>query len=290
MFIILVIEEPALIYESRLDYIMRLLKTSEISKIIAKADIVAEVVEARAPLALKSGIVEGIARKFGRDYLLILNKCDLVPQNICREWVEYFASNRSINAICVSAVKKVGIKKLMQVFMDKLKKVDSLNVALFGLPKVGKSSLINALKKKDSAPTSPYPGSWGYTKGVTIYKVAPGVYIIDTPGYIPFDVKGLEVLIRSQPVELINNPVRAATELLKLVLKHNAKSIERAYTVRSSDPLEILMHIAIKRGWFYKKDGEPNIEEAARAVIRDYLDGKIRFYLTPPARKLSNSS
>jgi hypothetical protein len=38
--------------------------------------------------------------------------------------------------------------------------------------------------------------------------------------------------------------------------------------------------LAIKRGWIVR-GGEPNVEEAAREIIRDYLDGRIRFYLRP---------
>jgi|UniRef100_A0A7J3Z769 Predicted GTPases len=268
---------------------MKLLKASEISKIVAKSDVIVEIVEARVPLELKSETIERAAKRFGKDYLLVLNKCDLVPRNICREWVEYFTSSHGIATVCVSALRSIGVKRLKRLFMAMLKGKDTLNVALFGLPKVGKSSIINALKGKDSATTSPYPGSWGYTKGITVYKITPGIYIIDTPGYIPFDVRGLEALIRSRPVELIDNPIAIASKILKLVLNYNEKSVKRVYDVFSLDPLEILTHIAVKRGWLYKKDREPNIEEAARAVIRDYLEGKIRFYSLPPTRKLSDS-
>jgi|UniRef100_A0A7J2U0X1 ribosome biogenesis GTPase A len=264
---------------------MRLLRPSEILRIVAMSNIVIEIVEARAPLELKSRVIESIANKFNRYYLLVLSKCDLVPPKICRDWVEYFALSHNVDAVCVSTLKGIGIKRLKHLFMDKLKEKGSLNIALFGLPKVGKSSLINALKGKDVASTSPYPGSWGYTKGITIYKIRPNIYVIDTPGYIPSDVRGLEVLIRSKPIELIDNPITIAREILKSVLNFDAKLIENIYGVHSLDPLEILLHIAVKRGWLYKNNKEPNIEEAARTVIRDYLDGKIMFYLLPPTRK-----
>ncbi len=263
--------------------IMRLLKFSEMARIIARADIVMEIVEARNPLGLKSRVVESLARKYGRDYILVLNKCDLVPPAVCRDWIDYFRHEHKAIALCVSTVKRIGIVRLRKMFLEKQKEKEGiLHVAVFGLPKVGKSSLINALKNKDSAPTSPYPGSSGYTKGITVYKILPGIYVIDTPGYIPFDVKGLEVAIRSQPVESIDNPVAVALDILKMIMRFNARAVEEAYNIDAKDPLDVLRLLALKRGWLYKKDKEPNIDEAARAIIRDYLNGKLKFYTLPP--------
>ena len=263
--------------------IMRLLKFPEMARIIARADIVMEIVEARNPLGLKSRVIESLTRKYGRDYILVLNKCDLVPLAVCRDWINYFKHEHGITALCVSTMKHVGVAKLKKMFLEKQKEKEGiLHIAVFGLPKVGKSSLINALKNKDSAPTSPYPGSPGYTKGITIYKILPGIYVIDTPGYIPFDVKGLETTIRSQPVESIDNPVALALDILKMIMKFDARAVEEAYNIDAKDPLEVLRLLALKRGWLYKKDKEPNIDEAARTIIRDYLNGKLKFYILPP--------
>ena len=267
---------------------MRLLRYSEIMNIVARVDVVVEVVEARNPLETKSNIIEKLIKGMDKDYILALNKCDLIPKYICREWVEYFDS-QNIKAICISSLKNIGIRKLKRMFLSYAKNRKPLNVAIFGIPKVGKSSLINALKGKQSAPTSPYPGTWGYTKGITIYKIAPGVYIFDTPGYVPPDKKNLEMIIRGRPIDLLENPIIIAKEILLKVLDANPKSIVKAYDTESSDPIEILRHIALKRGWLYKKDKEPNIEEAAKAVIRDYLDGKITFFSRPPTRNFLDS-
>ncbi|MDK6029280.1 50S ribosome-binding GTPase [Ignisphaera sp. 4213-co] len=268
---------------------MRLLKYSEIRSIVTRSDVVLEVVEARNPLEIKSNVIEYLAKGGEKEYILVLNKCDLVPKYVCIEWMRYFMEN-NIRALCTSSLKGFGVKKLKQLLLSYAESKKPLNVSVFGLPKVGKSSLVNALKGKNSAPTSRYPGSWGYTKSITIYKILPGIYVIDTPGFIPPDVKELEMLIRSLPTDNIPNPVSIAREIIAKILQNNPSSIEMAYGVVSSDPLQLLEHIAVKRGWFFRKSQEPNIDEAAKTVIRDYLNGKITFYSRPPTRAVPDSS
>lgn len=267
---------------------MRLLRNSELDAIVSRSDVVIEVAEARNPLETKSRVIESLARRKDRKYILVLNKCDLVPRHVCREWVGYFKEIET-SALCVSTIKRIGIKELRRMLIDFAENKKPINVSLFGLPKVGKSSLINALKGRDSAPTSPYPGSWGYTKGITLYNIMPGIYLVDTPGFVPPDVKGFEVLIRSRPIDLVPNPIAIAKEIIARITRFNPASIERVYGLATTDYLKLLEHIAIKRGWFYKTTKEPNIDEAAKAVIRDYLNGKLTFYLRPPTRSSIDS-
>ncbi|MEM0026802.1 MAG: GTPase [Ignisphaera sp.] len=267
---------------------MRLLRNSEIDAIVSRSDIVIEIVEARNPLETKSRIIESVARKKERRYILVLNKCDLVPRYVCGEWIDYFRE-LGISALCTSSIKRIGIKELKHMLINFAGNKKTINVSVFGLPKVGKSSLINALKGKDSALTSPYPGSWGYTKGITLYKILPGIYLIDTPGFVPPDAKGFEVLIRSRPIDLIPNPIAIAKEIITKIMYFNPISIEIVYGLATTDYLKLLEHIAIKRGWFYKTTKEPNIDEAAKTVIRDYLNGKLTFYLHPPTRDFIDS-
>lgn len=69
--------------------------------------------------------------------------------------------------------------------------------------------------------------------------------------------------------------------LLEKALRYNPRSVKDAYGIDEKDPYKILELIALRRGWRYKSDGEPLIEEAARTVIRDYHKGKLLFYVPP---------
>jgi len=259
---------------------MKLISWRKLREIVASADVVLEVLDVRDPLATQSKRAESIVRKLGRDLIVVLNKCDLVPLWVSRGWAEYFRS-RGYKTVFISATHRYGTKKLRKAIVEMIA-VRPAVLAVIGYPKVGKSSIINALKGKHSAPTSPYPGTTGYTKVSQLYRIGNDLYIIDTPGIIPVEGEGIEAIIRGKPVESIEEPVNVAIELIKRILYYNPKAFKIAYGIAETDPIKILETIALRRGWIYKKTREPNIDEAARAVIRDYHRGKIPFYVPPP--------
>ena len=252
----------------------------DIDMLISEADIVLEVVEARNPLATRCRAVEDMAMRKGKDLIVVLNKCDFVPRSVCSAWVKFFASE-GVTAICFSSKVRRTIRDLKRLIRQRVTAKPAL-IAVVGYPKVGKSSLINALKGKNSASTSPYPGAPGYTKVSQRYKIAPNLYLIDTPGVIPPRGEDIELQIRAQPIEKLKNPVQLAVKLIETILKANKYAFLDAYGVADQDPIAILEKIAVNRGWLIGKEREPNIFEAARAVIRDYLRGKIKFYVAPP--------
>ncbi|ADM28072.1 GTP-binding protein HSR1-related [Ignisphaera aggregans DSM 17230] len=258
---------------------MKFLSLYEVSQIINRCDAIIEVVEARNPISLIDTRIEKIAKRMGKEIILVLSKSDLVPRNICLEWQEYFR-DRGIVAICFSTVIKSSISRFKRFLVEHIEKRPAYYL-LIGYPKVGKSSIINALKGYKSAPTSPYPGSPGYTKGVQLYLITPGIYIIDTPGVLPPITNDIEVTIRRQPIEMIENPVKIAITLIERILSFDVNTFRNIYRVHSTEPIEILRELAYKKGWLMKKYREPNIDEVARNIIRDYLNGKIPFYTSP---------
>ncbi|MET1160457.1 MAG: GTPase [Thermoprotei archaeon] len=251
----------------------------QIRRIVSQADIILEVLDARDPLSTMSRKLEKIVNELGRDLILVLNKADLVPRSIVEEWVRLFR-DRGYHAVYMAASKHMGTR----VLRKKIKEVAAslpVVVAVVGFPKTGKSSIINALKGKHSASTSPIPGSPGYTKHAQLYRIDSNILMIDTPGVIPVEGSMLERIIRGMNPDQLEDPVNPAIELIKKIMRHNPTAFIQAYGISEEDPLKILEHIAIKRGWFYKKTHEPLIEEAARTVIRDFHRGKIPYYVPP---------
>uniref|UniRef100_A0A7C2Z850 GTPase RsgA n=1 Tax=Ignisphaera aggregans TaxID=334771 RepID=A0A7C2Z850_9CREN len=261
---------------------MMLMGWKDLDTLISEVDIVLEVVEARNPLATRCGRVERLVQKKGKDLVLVLNKCDLVPSRVCRSWVEYLKSSEGVTALCFSSKIRETVRELKRTIRT-LAVSSPVLVAVVGYPKVGKSSLINALKGRSSASTSPYPGSPGYTKVSQRYKIGPGIYLVDTPGVIPVHHEDVvELQLRAQPIDRIRNVLALASKLINFILSNNRYAFVEAYNIDESDPLRIMEELAKSRGWFAGKDREPNVFEAARAIIRDYLRGKIRMYVPPP--------
>lgn len=258
---------------------MRLAKWSLIKVIVRKANVVLEVLDSRNPIGTRSRKLEEMAFKYNKNLILVLNKIDLIPKRVALKWKEIL-TDANVRAVCFSALSKRGVEELKNVIRSSTDK-RPLKVAVVGYPKVGKSSVINALKGRKSAPTSPIPGSPGYTRGIQLLKIEEGIYLLDTPGIIPIEGGLFESVIRGKSPEELKDPIPAAMLLLETAMKYNPKCVLDAYGISERDPFRILELIAIKRGWRYKKGGEPLVEEAARNVIRDYHKAKLSFYIPP---------
>jgi ribosome biogenesis GTPase A len=259
--------------------VFKLASWSELERMVSKADIVLMVLDARTPLETFSRRLEAVTAKHGKQLLLVLNKSDLIPRDVADEWKEFFKT-RGYHVVYIAAARHMGTLRLRRAIKH-LAREFPVTVAVAGYPKVGKSSIINALKGRHSAPTSPYPGSPGYTRSFQLYRIDEDIYMIDAPGVIPVEGGDLERVLRGYPPEKLKDPVNPAIELIKKILSYNREAFAIAYGIEAQDPLSILEQYAVKRGWFYKTTKEPLIEEAARAIIRDYHDGRIPFYERP---------
>lgn len=254
---------------------------SQLREIIRRADVILEVVDARDPESTRSRKAESMIRSEGKSFLIVLNKCDLIPRSYAEGWKQYYES-QGLKAVYISTRMRYGTKILRRHIME-LAVSTPVIVAVIGFPKVGKSSIINVLKGKHSAQTSPYPGTPGYTKKAQLYRISSKMYMIDTPGIIPIEGGDLEAIIRGKGVESIREPVPVAIKLIDRIMTYVPTAFIEAYGIHEKDPLKILEELAIRRGWIYRKTHEPNIDEAARAVIRDFHSGKIPYYVPPPS-------
>lgn len=248
-----------------------------VRKVVEKASVVLEVLDARIPSATRSLDLEGLVRSLNKELLLVLSKADLVPRSAVKKWIEHFKSS-GYAAIPVNA--KDG--KDMERLKGKVKRLvggKEAILAVVGYPNVGKSTLINGLKGRYVAETSPVPG---FTRGEKLVKVDDGLFIVDTPGILPSRRLSLsELALRGFiPPEKLRNPLTPALKLLAEILKAMPRLLEETYGVKANDPYEALRLLAARRG-FLVKGGELNVDEAARVVLRDWQSGKLKFYKLP---------
>ncbi len=256
-----------------------------LARTIKNADVVVEVVDIRDPIHTRSRRVESMVNALDKELIIVLNKSDLVPRMVAEKW-KRIIEGQGFEVMYVSATKRLGTR-VLRGFIKSVAPIKPFSVAVVGYPKTGKSSIINALRGRKGASTSPIPGSPGYTKSIQLLKIEPGFYMIDTPGVIPIEGGWPESIIRGRSPDELVDPVRPAMALIERILKYNPRAIRDAYGIETRDPLMILEELARKRGWFYKLDKEPLIEQAARTIIRDYHKNKIRFYVPPEEYLLS---
>ncbi|MFH1222450.1 MAG: GTPase [Candidatus Micrarchaeota archaeon] len=228
-------------------------------------DIAIEVVDARNVEGTRSSKMD----KRIKDKLLIAAcKADLLPSDARR-----IKETEGIPIIYFSTRTRVGIPNLLRHIrlMRTKKKVERIKVTIFGIPNVGKSTLINVLSRRHAARTGFMPG---ITRGEQWVKIGDDILLCDTPGVFVLNNTESELAEKGAvAVEKLKNPMAAATKLIdKFSCCHN-NSLFKFYGVEKAKGDEALEAITRKRCMLLRR-GEPNLEEMAKVIMRDFQKGK----------------
>ncbi len=248
-----------------------------VRRVIKGADVVLEVLDVRDPLGTRSRALELMASRMGKPVVVVLNKSDLVPREVAEKWVKYFR-RRGMRAVYISAAKRMGTRFLWKAIRDAADRgKEVVVVAVTGMPNVGKSTIINVLRGRHGAGTSPIPG---FTKHATRMRAATWLRVIDTPGVIPRGSREDLALRGALRPEALEDPVVAAARLIGEIMGEAPSILEEKYGVRADDPYLFLEALAKRRG-LLGKGGVARVDEAARIVLRDWQAGRLVFYRRP---------
>lgn len=160
-----------------------------------------------------------------------------------------------------------------------------------GMPNVGKSSLLNALRKMGvqkgkAAFTGAQPGITRKI-GTTVKilegtETGEGVYLMDTPGvfvpYVPNAESMLKLALCGSVKDTIIPPTTLADYLLYHLNLYNPQ-VYSEYSQPTNDVMDILAAVAEKTGRL-KKGGMPDVEASALWMIQRWRNGHLgRFVL-----------
>eukprot|EP00667_Euglena_gracilis_P007914 EG_transcript_8005 len=259
----------------------------EFRKVVEASDVLLEVLDARDPLGCRCPDIEkSIASEFNetKRVLLVLNKVDLIPREVAEHWlaelredlpvVAFTSMKGAITNKCIDCVHR-----LLNAYSrteDGGKR--RITVGVIGYPNVGKSSVINALKREVVVAVGNTPG---FTKCSTEVQLNSSVTIMDCPGIV-FSSSAADstasVLRNAIKVETIEDPIAP----VELILERCDKAkLQEVYGLPGfTDATDFLTKIALKKGKVGKRC-EPMLEDAARVVLKDWNDGAIPFYTLP---------
>uniref|UniRef100_UPI00398EF21F guanine nucleotide-binding protein-like 3 n=1 Tax=Pristiophorus japonicus TaxID=55135 RepID=UPI00398EF21F len=279
---------------------------SELNKVINASDVVLEVVDARDPLGHRCPQVEqAVLQSEGKKQLvLVLNKIDLVPKENAEKWLKYlgnefpvvvFKSSTQLQDRTMEQKKnskrKTGVElshgnictgdgSLLKLLGSYCRKQDvkSIKVGVVGFPNVGKSSIINSLKKMRACHVGQARGLTRFMQEVHVDK---RIKVLDSPSIIasPSNSAVALSLRNVVDIEALKNPTAVVEPILK---NCNNQQVMLQYNVPNfRTSLEFLTLLAQKRSML-KKGGIPDTEKAAKLILYDWTGAKVSYHTDPP--------
>lgn len=275
------------------------------------ADVIIQVLDARDPMGTRCPEIE---RQILRDdptkkIVLVLNKIDLVTRENLESWLKLLRNEFPTIAFKAStqqqkahlgqnshnfkATKKggqgdvenltecLGASTLIQLLKNYARSKNmkmSITVGIIGIPNVGKSSLINSLKRERAVGVGATPG---LTKSMQEVVLDKNLKLLDCPGIVfTSSTSEAEAALRNAvKVEQLQDVI-APVELI--LQKCSKEQLMEIYQIGPFEGIvEYLTLIAKKRGKI-KSGGIVDIDSAAKVVIADWNGGKIPYMSRPP--------
>ncbi len=227
---------------------------------------IVEIVDARAPMATRPMDIEPYFNR--KTKVIFLNKTDLAEPRVTDKWIDAFS--KSGTTIMTGSLKKMrNVNKIFEPFK---RRSGEANIAIVGMPNVGKSTLVNMIKRRRSASIGDRPG---ITRAVQWIRIGDQLKILDTPGVtypkifndLLYAKLGLCNVI---DVEKIDFEALVYYEL-NLLCKINRDLVEKI--AEGSSVMERVENYAKKRG-FLLKGGSLDMNRALFTIHREITHGE----------------
>jgi nuclear GTP-binding protein len=261
----------------------------ELYKVLDASDVVLMVLDSRDPMGTRCIMLEREIRKNHphKKIILLLNKVDLCPTWVSKRWVQELTKEYPTLAFHASITNPFGknaLLNLLRQFANLQKESKHMTVGMVGYPNVGKSSVINTMRRKKVCKACPVPGE---TKVWQYIALTKKIYLLDCPGVVPptkndWDSDAAKVLKGVVRAERIQSPSDYINEVLARV---KPQYLRQRYKLPPdttwTDYEDFLGILGTKMGKL-RPGGEPDIEICARMVLYDWQRGRIPFFVQPP--------
>ncbi|KAG0362368.1 Mitochondrial GTPase [Gamsiella multidivaricata] len=233
---------------------------------------------------------EPIAQR--KDRLIVYNKADLAHPDTEAAVTKALKEFKGQDVVFTNANEDVNIKGIMKYLAKKAKvsgtaseKELTTTVMVVGMPNVGKSSLINSLRrigvrKGKAAPTGAIPGITRTVAGTIKVLDSPKVYLIDTPGvmipHIADPISAIKVALTGAISDhLSDEEVIADYLLFQLNQAQDYRYVELYNIKEPTDNIQEFLPQVAKYIGALKKGGEYNLTMAAQFLVKQYRLGKL---------------
>ncbi|VDD94094.1 unnamed protein product [Enterobius vermicularis] len=241
-------------------------------------------------------IIEESVLNAGKRMVLLLNKIDLVPKENVQKWLTYLRGRLPTIAFKASTQEQaknlfyslifilicIGADLLLKLLNNYCRNKDiktSIRVGIVGFPNVGKSSVINSMKRKRACNVGAEPG---VTKQVQEVELDKHIRLLDSPGVVlalPQDMDSVELALKNavRP-ETLSDPVAP----VQAILRRCSRDLTLYYKIPKFGTCEEFLSSLARRFGKLKKGARPDTVAAAKRVLHDWNAGNLRYYTEPP--------
>ncbi|XP_075729265.1 nucleostemin 1 [Rhipicephalus microplus] len=277
----------------------------ELRKVVEGADVVLQVLDARDPLGTRSPQLEQLVQSRGKRLVLLLNKIDLIPRENLTKWLRYLRRELPTIAFKASTQSQkqhlsqqkaapdvetracLGAQLLLKLLGNYCRNKGiqgCITVGVVGYPNVGKSSLVNSLKRSRACTVGAVPG---VTKCMQRVQLDKHVWLLDSPGVVLASGDATEATValrNAKSPQSLEDPVGPACSILRRASREQLMLQYRLPEYGS--PEELLLMLAKRMGRL-RKGALPDAGAAARKILSDWNCGRIKYCTEPPEEKSS---
>ena len=260
----------------------------KMAEAIRKIDVIIEVLDARLPLSSSNHQLEDMRRN--KPCIKLLNKHDLADAAVTKAWVRYFEKETCVRAFPLSAKQHSETKPLLklcrQLVPHRGRPGWPLRLMVFGIPNVGKSTLINTLAGRSIAKVGDKPAITTCAQQIDLRN---GIILSDTPGLLWPDMDDQGVAYRLATSGAISASALDYTCVglfaVEFMMIRYPDLLKIRYKLEELPELALTMLETIgRRLGCLISGGEVDIHRASEAFLRELRSGRIgRITLEEPA-------
>ena len=258
-------------------------------------DVVAEVIDARIPIASRNPDIDDLVGSKPR--VVILNRADQADPATSKLWGEYYRS-QGISVLECDARTGAGVKQFSPIMRSALREQIArwkekgqvgrpVRAMVVGIPNVGKSTFINKVAKKKSAKAGDRPG---VTRGKQWVTVDQGLELLDTPGILwpKFEdqTTALHLAFTGAVRDAIMDVETLGCHLMELLALRKPEAITARFKFVPEEGMTgwELMELGARKRGFLISGGEVDLERMANILLDEFRGGKMgRITLEVPA-------